>query len=33
MKDFIRILGEHINNNNDSIAEKIYYFLCFLIYS
>ena len=33
MKDYITILGEYINNNNDPIAEKIYYFLCALIYS
>lgn len=33
MKNFIRILGEYINNNNTPISEKIYYFLCSLVYS
>lgn len=32
MKDFIRVIGEYINNNNDSIAEGFYYLLCAIIY-
>lgn len=32
MKDFIRIIGEYINNNNDLIAERFYYLLCDIIY-
>jgi hypothetical protein len=33
MKDFIRILGEYINNHDSPINEKLYYFLCALVYN
>lgn len=32
MKNFIRVIGEYINNNNDPIAERFYYLLCDIIY-
>lgn len=32
MKDFIRVIGEYINNNDDPIAEGFYYLLCDIIY-
>lgn len=30
--DFIRIIGEHINNNNDPIVEVFYYLLYNILY-
>lgn len=32
MKDFIRVIGEYINNNDDPIAERFYYLLCAIVY-
>ena len=32
MKDFIRVIGEYINHNNDPVAERFYYLLCDIIY-
>ena len=32
MKDFIRIIGEYINNHNDPVVERFYYLLCDIIY-
>ena len=32
MKEIIRLLGQYINNNNDKLAENIYYNLCHLYY-
>ena len=32
MKELIRKLGEYINNNNDKLAELIYYILCRIEY-
>ena len=32
MKELIRKLGQYINNNNDKLAELIYYILCRIEY-
>lgn len=32
MKDFIRVMGEYINSNDNHIAEGFYYLLCDIIY-
>ena len=32
MKDFIRVIGEYINNNNAPVVEGFYYLLCDMIY-
>lgn len=32
MKDYIRRLGEKVNNYNNKVLENIYYFLCAICY-
>lgn len=32
MKEYIRRLGEKINNSNNKVLENIYYFLCAIYY-
>lgn len=32
MNEFLRKLGEYINNNNDKFAEGLYYTLCHFYY-